>query len=109
MSFMLFVLAAAASATSVEGSREAYNNCMLDLTLTMLKAKKSPDDFAAAAKTECEAERVAFHAAVVKDERAMGSAATAAQEFADEEVIAVQEDFTAGYADHVEYGTVPVK
>lgn len=109
MSMLLFILAAAASPTSLEGSRAVYTECLIDLTIDKLKEKATVDDYTAASKTACEAEKEAFKAAVIKDERASGSTAADAAEFAEEEVTMMLDDMAVGYADHLEYGTVPVK
>lgn len=109
MSMLLFMLAAAASPTSLEGSRSAYTECLIDLTIDKLKEKATVDDFVTASKTACEAEKANFKAAVIKDERAGGSTTAESAEFADEEVTMTLEDMALGYADHLEFGTVPVK
>ncbi len=108
MSMLLFIVAAAASATSLQGSREAYEHCLVKLTADMLKEKKTADEFVEVAKTACEAEKANFHAAVVKDERSAGSSTAEANEFADEEVATVLEDMDMLYADHILYKTTPV-
>lgn len=108
MSIMLFIMAAAASATSLQGSREAYENCLMQLSIDMLKEKKTTDEFAAASKTACEAEKTSYRAAVVKDERSVGSSMADANEFADEEVATLLNDMGMLYEDHVLYKTTPV-
>ena len=108
MSMFLFILAAAASTTPLDRSREAYELCLNKLTIDMLAEKKTAEEFGEAAKTACESEKANFHAAVVKDERSMGSSAAEASEFADEEVATVLEDMGLLYADHVEYKSTPV-
>ena len=44
MSMLLFILAAAASPTSLEGSRAVYTECLIDLTIDKLKEKATVDD-----------------------------------------------------------------
>ena len=108
MSMFLMFVAAAASATSLQGSREAYEHCLVKLTADMLAEKKTADEFTEASKTACEAEKANFHAAVVKDERSAGSSSAEANAFADEEVATILDDMAMVYADHVLYKTTPV-
>ena len=108
MSILLFIVAASASATSLQGSREAYELCLNKITIEMLKEKKTAEEFGEASKTVCEEEKANFRAAVAKDERSAGSSAADANEFADEEVATVLEDMQRLYADHLLYKTQPV-
>jgi hypothetical protein len=108
MSIMLFILAASASASPLVNTRKDYEKCLTKLTYDMLKEKKSEDEFGVAAQTACEAEKAAFHAAVVKDERSTGSSVNNAKEFADEEVALVLEDMAIIYAEFVAEGSIPV-
>lgn len=108
MSIMMFILAASASASPLVNTRKDYEKCLTKLTYDMLKERKSEDEFNDAAKTACEAEKAAFHAAVTKDERSAGSSVNDAKEFADEEVALVLEDMGESYAEFVAEGTIPV-
>ena len=109
MSILLFIVAAAASVTSLQGSRAAYEQCLVQLTIDMLKEKKTADEFTEASKTACETEKTNFRAAVVKEERSSGSSTADANEFADEEVTTILDDMAIGYADHLLYKTTPVR
>lgn len=108
MSMFLFILAAAASANPLADTRDSYEKCLTVLTRDMLKERKTLEEFNDAAKTACEPEKQAFHAAVTKDERSAGSSAAEAKEFADEEVAYILEDMGELYAEFVAENTIPV-
>ncbi len=109
ISFVFMLLAAAPQNDPLDAARIVYSNCLIDVVNEHLDKDESENSFDTAAKTACESEKAAYRAMIVNTERAMGSNASAAQQYADEEIAMVVNSWSANYNDLKSDKSRPVK
>ncbi|WP_187336170.1 hypothetical protein [Novosphingopyxis iocasae] len=106
---MFFAIAMLLSAQDpVITTNQAYNDCLMKLTVSSLDEKRSEKEFVAAANDVCASQRDAYRAAVVKSEREFGSSQADAASYADEEIANILAMMKNNYANYSESNTRPV-
>jgi hypothetical protein len=85
-------------------ARKAFNNCLVEVHNSGVKAKTPAAEFNKSAQDACPTERAAYKDIIAKGERAFGSSAKDADEYASGEVQSVIDSFTEAYGDNVEKG-----
>lgn len=100
---------ASVPADNMDMARTVYSNCVIDNVVAHLENKMDADTSKSQLAGVCQDEQKAFVAAVVKYERSEGASATEAKEYAEEEVLAILDEASQSYAQHLEEGTRPEK
>lgn len=104
---ILLAAAAPAPMGNVDSTRAAFTKCLRGHLKKSLEAKMGDAEFEMSIKAACEAERGAFHAAVVAVNRAGGDSAADAKDNADMQVDDYAANFTDKFKDYSSTNTMP--
>jgi hypothetical protein len=102
--FVILLAMLAGKADSMSMARKAFNNCLVEAHNTAVKAKTPAGEFNKTAQDACPTERAAYKDIIAKGERAFGSSAKDADEYAGGEVQSVIDSVTEAYGDNMEKG-----
>jgi len=98
---------ASSPANDMDLARKAYSNCVSENAVSYLDRKADSEEFSKSAILVCSAQKTSLLSAVVKYERAEGSSAAEAKEYAEEEVQMVIDDSIDAYSEHLTNNTRP--
>ncbi len=105
----LILALAAGKADPMNMARKAYNNCLVEVHNTAVKAKTPASDFNKAAQEACNPEKTVYHDIIAKGERGFGSSAKEADEYANGEVQSIIDSVTEAYGENLQKGATLVQ